>query len=260
MHPMWLVYQQLHPLIEEVESLSAQRYIDVHRLHISKAATVPKGARVVMLAELERPFLSGINATELSAVQALFEQAYSMIWVIRGQDPELSLIHGMAKVIRTEYPALQLSCLELDPIGADLKSAAKLILQHKMQARGTVSGIIETHIVERDSIAYISRYVIDEEENMNDLCQIQPIITKGQFQQGLCLDMLHVGHVGSYFFRGCGSTSTEGVLPSRPVVINPELYGLSRQVGSSRPLHLGETNIGDTGSHDVERTELFERL
>jgi Polyketide synthase dehydratase len=258
MHELWLLHRQLHPLIEAVELVTAQRDIQIHRLHISNAAALPKGVRVLMLAEVEESLLSQLTTSEVAAVQALFALSSSIIWITCGQDPELSLIHGMAKVVKTEYPSLQLSCIDLESHSSDWTSSAELVLRHEIYSQEDSKDTFETHVVERNSATHISRYVIDEEENLNDLCQTKPVITKGNFVAGLQLDMLHVGQVGSHFFTANQTTLLRGDhVPSGQVVVSPRLYGLSL---SHLSIWVLLADIQNAGRYDVERTKLLKLI
>ncbi len=248
---LWLVYRDEHPLIETLETEAIRRDNEVHRVHILEVDSLPKGARVAMLVELDQPLLSRISTEELDSLRNLFEQTSSIVWVTSDQDPELSLIQGMAQVIMTEYPHLQLSTVNLEA-GGDLARAADLILQHEITLRA--AGPVEHHIAQRDSIACISRYVLDEEANMDDLSQKRPVIVNGQYGPGLCLDMLHVGKVGSYFFRLASGLQMADLADGASMVVSPRLYGLSKQVGSS-PSIPADNSDDITGSNDTERTE-----
>lgn len=63
-----------------------------------------------MLAELEDPLLARMTPAEMHAVQRYTQQATTAVWVtnwnvLRGQDPEKSLVFGLAKSIMTEQPS-----------------------------------------------------------------------------------------------------------------------------------------------------------
>ena len=249
---LWFVYRDEHRLMEILEAEAIRRDNEVHRVHILDLDSLPKGGRVVMLVELNQPLLSDISTEELKSLRTLFERSSSIVWVASDQDPELSLIQGMTHVIMTEYPHLQLSTVSLEA-GGDLTCAADLILRHEktLQAAGSV----EHHIAQRDSIGCLTRYVLDGEANMDDLSQTRPVIVNRQYEPGLCLDMLHVGSVGSYFFRPtCGLQKADHA-DGGSMAVSPRLYGLTKQVGSSAPIP-ADNSDDITGSNGTERTEL----
>ena len=252
---LWFVYRDEHPLIKILEAEAIRRDNEVHRVHILEVEALSKGARVAMLVELDQPLLSRISAEELKSLRSLFERTSSIVWVTSDRVPELTLIHGMTQVIMTEYPHLQLSTISLEA-GGDLTCAADLILQHEMTLRA--AGPVEHLTDQRDSIACISRYVLDEEANMDDLSQTRPVITNGQYGPGLCLDMLHVGKVGSYFFRPASGLQDADDANGGSLGVSPRRYGLSKQVGSSpsKPTDNSDEMIGSNGT---ERTELWQQ-
>lgn len=105
-----------------IEAAALEANIQTRQLTVSKSASLPKGARLIVLVEVEEPLLSKLDHQGLRDLRSLFSQAYSIIWVtsgslIRGRSPEMALAQGLAKVIHSEYPSLVFSVVDVESVG-----------------------------------------------------------------------------------------------------------------------------------------------
>jgi hypothetical protein len=186
-----------------------------------------------MLAELEGPVLSQMTSIAMSALQNIVKKAASALWItngglLNGTTPELSLVFGFANVVMIEQPSFRLSTMDFDPDDTDYARSASLIIQQQIALQNDKDNQLDNHIIIDNGIPYISRYVLDDVENEGFSRQLQPVIEKGKFRPGLSLDFRQVGDIESLFFRP--SPLGEVVLESTQILLEPQLYSLSRKV------------------------------
>lgn len=197
---------------------------------------IPKGARAIVLAELENPFLARMTQEEHEAVKSLVDTASSAIWITSGglltaSNPEASLISGLAKVIMTEHPSFRISVIDLDPHDTAYRRSSEIILHHELKWRGNYDPAFETQLSVKDGVLYVSRFIMDELENAKFLQKSNPTPVKGKYQPGLSLDFLQVGQVGSFYFRETRQQSR--ALHPGHVAIEPRLWSLNKRVYSA---------------------------
>ena len=74
----------------------------------------------IFLVELDEPILSKLKEEEFSAFQKPFTSAQGVIWTTgNSSNPELSMIHGLARVVRTENLGLKFVTISLEKPGKD---------------------------------------------------------------------------------------------------------------------------------------------
>lgn len=74
----------------------------------------------IFLVELEEPILSKLKEEEFFAFQKPFTSAQGIIWTTgNSSNPELSMIHGLARVVRTENLGLKFVTIGLETPGKD---------------------------------------------------------------------------------------------------------------------------------------------
>ncbi|KAK3321988.1 putative polyketide synthase [Apodospora peruviana] len=84
------------------------------------ASTAEKdGVIVVVLLEIDTPFLYRLSEQQYPALQSLLMHGKETLWVNRGGgkdvvDPEYAIINGIARVVRNEYDENSLTVLQLD--------------------------------------------------------------------------------------------------------------------------------------------------
>lgn len=189
-----------------------------------------------MLAELEGPVLSRMTNVTLSAIQNIVKKADSVIWItngglLNGRYPEFSLVFGFANVVMIEQPSVRLSTIDFDPDDTDYARSASLIIKQEIALQNDIENQLDNHIIVDNGAPYISRYVLDDIENMGFSPQLQPVLGKDGFKPGLSLDFRQVGDIESFFFRP--TPLGEVVLDGTQVMLEPKLYALSRKVCSS---------------------------
>jgi len=136
--------------------------------------SLERDSRTIMLAELEGPLLAEMAAAEMAAIQRYTQLANTSIWVtdggvLQGQDPRKSLIFGLAKAIMTEQPSFHLCSVDIDLCNenSDLSDSVLLLVDTEIAFHRDPNADMDTELVEKDGLVYISRYVSDYVENSN---------------------------------------------------------------------------------------------
>ncbi|KAI9727214.1 MAG: Type I Iterative PKS [Cirrosporium novae-zelandiae] len=253
--PLWLIYyNEPHPVVKEIEKLAQDSGIEVHSVPLLAASEkIPKDSRAVMLAELEGPILSRMKDEQMTTLKALIKTVSSAIWVTRGglltgKDPEQSLVLGMAKSIVTEQPSFRLSTIDIDPDGTDHVRTANLILQHELAWQKDSEHSLDTALIEKNGMVYISRYITDDIENTNFRRQFKPIPEKQSFKPELSLDFLQVGRLDSFYFKQNLSSDTS--LKTGQIIVEPQAYNLRK----SEALVLKGQHDAESFSHEAVAT------
>lgn len=226
-----LVYVEKTHLRSELRSIASEMDFDTVCVPFSDLSGLPQGARTLALIELERPLLHELDQATLSSLQTLCRLASSIIWVTAGDGPEFSLMQGMAQTIRAEIPALQLTSIEVDMAGDDLRPNAKAIMSYEAGLKSDL-GRNERQMVLRNGIAYISRYIIDEDENKRDFVRAYGAIEQGEYVPGLSLEMRIIGHLETSFMKEKDLSMEEGVKKGFLRII-ALMHSLSREVKKS---------------------------
>ena len=175
-------------------------------------ASLERDSRTIMLGELEGPLMARMTPGEMHAIQRYTQLAATAIWVtnidvLRGQDPESSLVFGLAKSIMTEQPSFHLCSVDVAIFDGQTgyQNSAKLIIETEMAFHGDPDGELDTELVEKDGLVYISRYVTDNVENANfeRHFAIKPTITSFPESNGskYSLEFGKVGRLDSFYFK-----------------------------------------------------------
>lgn len=173
--------------------------------------SLERDSRTVMLAELEGPLLARMNPAEMKAVQCYTQMAATALWVtdggvLQGQDPEKSLIFGLAKAIMTEQPSFHLCSLDIDSVSGnrDLSDSILLLVDTEISFhQGGPNSDLDTELVEKDGLVYISRYVSDYTENTNFERYLIPkstVTSISRDDDSFSLRFEKVGKVESFYF------------------------------------------------------------
>ncbi|KAG9671303.1 ketoacyl-synt-domain-containing protein, partial [Aureobasidium melanogenum] len=214
---LWLVYKSWSSsLLKAIETYASDCHIDYESIPTSAVeANIPKGSRIMMLAELEDPILINMTSEEMVVIKTLFNRASSMLWVtpgglFGGKKPEYSLFPGTIKSITKAQPSLRLSSIDIDPDDTDVMVLAKLILQH------------EIRLFRDDDRSLDDQFVICDSLLKPDpqLCHIKDNLELA-FQQ--------VGRMESFFFT---EKSVAPVLTSDEVKLRPIAYALGQREAS----------------------------
>lgn len=206
-------------------------------------ALLERDARTIMLADLEGALLARMTEAEMHAVQRYFQLAHTSIWVtnadvLNGGDAEKCLIFGLAKAVMTEQPSFHLCSLDLSISSqqTDFSNSIELLLEVEDAFHHDPSGDLDTELVEKDGVVYISRYMADDVENANlekTLFDIKPTVTSlvESANSTYSLAFEKVGRVDSFYFKEEGLKA----LGEDEVLIDVEAAALDALV--CHPLH-----------------------
>lgn len=172
--------------------------------------SLKKNARTIMLAELEGPLLARMTPSEMTAVQHYTQHATTAMWVtdggvLQGRDPEKSLIFGLAKAIMIEHPSFHLCSLDIDleSKSRELVDSALLVVETEIAFHLDPHAKMDTELVEKDGLVYISRYVSDHAENTNfehHLILSSSLSEVPQGEDAFTLRFEKIGKVESFYF------------------------------------------------------------
>ncbi|KAF2837925.1 hypothetical protein M501DRAFT_977330 [Patellaria atrata CBS 101060] len=233
---VWLVYKESpHRLLTILETLYEERSIQTQRvalLEFSKLSS--KGARTIMLVELETALLARMNEYEMKATQEYMELASTSVWVtnggvLQGEDPEKALIFGIAKSVMVEQPSFHVSSFDLEHAIPDLERSAKLIIEHEIRFFENPDSDLDTELVEKDGIVYISRYHTDDLENLQfeRSSYINPEILP--LQPSLHLDFKKVGQIDSFYFK----ESEKSPLGANEVLVESTAFAFDKSLSGT---------------------------
>ncbi|KAI1414159.1 putative equisetin synthetase [Hypoxylon sp. FL1857] len=111
-----------HELADRVCSVLGQRYSRITRLSSLEELsekTLDLSSSVLSLTELDEPFLQARSASKLQALRTLWRRGGSILWATRGcrdDNPYSSMMLGLSRAMRFEYPNINLQMLDLDSI------------------------------------------------------------------------------------------------------------------------------------------------
>ncbi|KAH9209066.1 hypothetical protein DL95DRAFT_467116 [Leptodontidium sp. 2 PMI_412] len=232
--PIWLVIRnEAHPLLEEIEKLYARKQMPTRRTTLEDFPLVAeKGARTILLVELESPLLSRMSDSEWAAFQAYTELATTSVWVtnagvLTGEDPEKTLVFGLAKSIMTEQPSFHLASIDIDTEAIDYERSAKLVVETELKFHQDPTSEMDTELVEKNSVVYLSRYLTDEKESANFERNFKAKPEKNPIRDNLTLDFEKIGDIGSHFFRD-NSAERQSGLGETEVIVHVKSYGLDK--------------------------------
>ncbi|KAH6637105.1 BcPKS5, polyketide synthase, partial [Chaetomium tenue] len=120
-------------LIDEASTLLASRYSTISRVATLEELDqrgLPLGSSVLSLTELDHQFFEHRTAAKLEALKALWRAGGSIIWATRGvrdASPYSAMILGLARVVRFEYPNINLQILDFDTAPDAATLAADLV-------------------------------------------------------------------------------------------------------------------------------------
>lgn len=208
---MQIYRHEPQPIQRAIERRYEQLGIDTRSIALEDVPVLlERDARTIILAELESPLLARMTPTEMTAVQRYTQLATTALWVtdggiIQGQNPEKSLVFGLAKAIMTEQPSFHLCSLDIEIESEDRRNtdSALLIVETEMKFHRNPNADVDTELVEKDGLVYISRYVGDNTENTDFERHLGSKLTMGGIPNGngaLKLQFEKVGKVESFYF------------------------------------------------------------
>ena len=120
---------------------------------------------VLMLDDLNSPFLSSVRQEHWTVLQALLNSHNRILWLTEGSQfevtkPENAQIHGLMRTLRDEDPSINLTTLDVeDPFGKHSISTVHAVLEFVHTSTFEKTGDYE--YVERCGKIYISRVLPD---------------------------------------------------------------------------------------------------
>ncbi|KAK3935596.1 hypothetical protein QBC46DRAFT_462003 [Diplogelasinospora grovesii] len=111
-------------IAERLECLLAPRFSYIERANsfeTLKSETLMQGSTVLSITELDEPFFKTITPGKLEALQNLWREVGTVLWVTRGaraEEPHSFMMHGLGRVVKFEYPNVSLQLLDLDKLDA----------------------------------------------------------------------------------------------------------------------------------------------
>lgn len=121
-----------------------------------------RGKNIIALMEVESPFLKSLIEQDFLGFKQLVNEAASVLWVVRGEDPAMELIFGMTRTMRSEMPDLKFKVLHLEDVSKISASSLAKPICDVATAVGP-----EPEFVFKDDILNIGRYV--EEKSINEM-------------------------------------------------------------------------------------------
>ena len=109
-----------YQLAEQVCTLLGQRYSKITRLNSLEELSeqnLDLSSSVLSLTDLDEPFMQARSASKLEALRTLWRRGGSILWVSRGcrdDNPHSSMVLGLSRAMRFEYPNINLQMLDLD--------------------------------------------------------------------------------------------------------------------------------------------------
>ena len=112
-------------LAVEIGSLLQDRYkkiIQVPSLVELTELNLPVSSSVICLTDIGEPFMKERSASKLDNLRTLWRRSETILWVSRGirdNNPYASMILGLARAMKHEYPNINLQMLDIDAVGAE---------------------------------------------------------------------------------------------------------------------------------------------
>jgi len=114
---------EVHRLAGLLSTLLRTRYSTITRLDTLEEVhdkRLPHLSSVVSLTELDEQFLETRTSSKLEALRSLWRSGGSILWVtrsVRDETPYSSMILGLSRAMRFEYPNINLQMLDIDVVG-----------------------------------------------------------------------------------------------------------------------------------------------
>ena len=204
---------------------------------LSATEVIPKGSKIIITAEMEGPLITRMNSDELAAVQYLVKHISTAVWVtdgglLSGFDPEKSLVSGFAKTLMNEQPSFRMSCYDIEPQETNLTRSAAFIVDQHLRLQYENSSEIEMHLVEKNGLVYISRFLPDNVENTAFERRVNPPVEPAEFspRPSLELDFQQVGKIDSFYYRQKRHDAASLGLQGEDMLVEPLAYSLSASV------------------------------
>jgi hypothetical protein len=154
--------QELGTVSSEICGILSAKDISSKSIPWTSDLTLCHGKNVIALMEMESPFLTSLTEQDFLSFKQLVNEAASVLWAVRGEDPAMELIFGMTRTMRSEMPDLKFKVLHLKDV---LKISASSLAKPICDVATAIGP--EPEFVFKDDILSIGRYV--EEKSMNEM-------------------------------------------------------------------------------------------
>ncbi|KAH8698986.1 putative polyketide synthase [Talaromyces proteolyticus] len=129
-----------------------------------------KGANVVLLVDLEGPFVDTMTQNEFSSLQNITNNASTLLWVtpgglLKGLHPEYAMTAGLVRSISSEQASIRITTLDFDITTTPLSAIGELVAQVAEIQHGNKATTRESEYCVSNGLLYISRMVSNEELN-----------------------------------------------------------------------------------------------
>ncbi|KAI1359923.1 hypothetical protein F5Y08DRAFT_349225 [Xylaria arbuscula] len=134
--------------------------------------TIPVGATVLCLIDLEKPVFSDMNEGSFTALQNMFRSAKHILWVTQGcrdKVPEANMIVGLGRSLLQESPHLQLQFFDISPNDAPSPALlSEYLLRLVYLSRPEFQGVhwtAEHELVMENGVIYTPRFISNQPLN-----------------------------------------------------------------------------------------------
>lgn len=129
----------------------------------------------IFVGELDQPLLHNLDSTTLKGIKTMATNCRGLLWVTRGgavecTNPEMALVSGFLRVLRSEYVGRSFLTLDLDPKepvwSEDGASGIVHIMKNGFASReGTASTVADSEFALRDGLIEVPRIFKDVARN-----------------------------------------------------------------------------------------------
>ncbi len=129
----------------------------------------------IFVGELDQPLLHNLESTALKGIKAMATNCRGLLWVTRGgavecTHPEMALVSGFLRVLRSEYVGRSFLTLDLDPKEPVWSQYGALGIVHVMKngfgsSEGTASTVADSEFALRDGLIHVPRIYKDVSRN-----------------------------------------------------------------------------------------------
>jgi hybrid polyketide synthase/nonribosomal peptide synthetase ACE1 len=139
-----------YQLVEEVAASLSSKFSSLVRLpsiESLKTVTIPDGATVLSLSELDEPLMRQVTEEKIEGLKALWRCARNIVWVSKGaraEQPYSYMMFGIGRVVKFEQPNINLQLLDLDVLDKETGSViSTMVLRHQLIDDYSRQGAVE---------------------------------------------------------------------------------------------------------------------
>ena len=129
--------------------------------------TVPAGATIFSVLEVEKPFLSTLTDVESDKLKIITNFALNIVWVTCGgllkqSIPDFALVSGVARTVMLEQPALSFYTIDMETTDIASSSSAHNCIAVLSQPSNIVK---DYEFIQHNGLLHVSRFVPDDHIN-----------------------------------------------------------------------------------------------